>query len=55
MEAFVAVGGAEDLETVAKDDPKAFLSLLGRVVPTEVRAEVSLPTVKRNFMGRDAD
>ena len=53
MEAFAAVGGAEYLQTVAKDDPKAFMSLLGRVVPTEIKGEISIPTVKRNFMGRD--
>lgn len=55
MEAFFAVGGAKYLKKVAKDDPKAFISLLGRVVPTEIKGEVSMHTVKRNFMGRNAD
>jgi len=36
MGAFDRAGGEDYLLTVAKDDPKTFVSLLGRVLPTEI-------------------
>jgi hypothetical protein len=36
LRAFETVGGASYLETVAREDPKTFCSLLGRVLPTEI-------------------
>jgi len=39
MNAFTKVGGEDYLVTVAKDDPKTFCTLLGRVLPTELKAE----------------
>lgn len=36
VEAFSRVGGAKYLETIAKTEPKAFLTLLGRIIPTEL-------------------
>lgn len=35
-EAFEMAGGAEYLLKVAKEDPKTFCTLLGKVLPTEV-------------------
>jgi hypothetical protein len=37
--AFVSVGAAEYLEKVAKDDPKTFCALLGKVLPMQVTGE----------------
>lgn len=34
--AFKKVGGASYLEKVAREDPKTFCTLLGKVVPTEI-------------------
>lgn len=39
--ALAGAGGEKYLQTQAKENPKAFLSLLGRVLPTEVKADVS--------------
>lgn len=41
MNAFEKVGGEDYLVTVAKDDPKTFCTLLGRVLPAEMKAEVA--------------
>lgn len=35
-QAFREVGGAEYLKGVAKDDPRTFCTLLGKVLPTQV-------------------
>lgn len=40
MNAFEQVGGQDYLVMVAKDDPKTFIQLLGRVLPAELKAEV---------------
>lgn len=40
-EALEKVGGPEYLARMAEEQPAAFLSLLGRLVPSEVRAELS--------------
>jgi hypothetical protein len=39
--AFTKVGGADYLVTVAENDPRTFCALLGRVLPTEVTAQVT--------------
>lgn len=36
LAAFDKVGGISYLEKVAKDDPRTFCTLLGRVIPTEI-------------------
>jgi len=41
MNAFTEVGGQKYLVTVAKDDPKTFCTLLGRVLPAEINANVN--------------
>lgn len=41
LQAFEQVGGTDYLVRVAHDDPKTFVALLGRVLPKDVRAEVS--------------
>lgn len=40
--AFHKAGGAEYLSKIAKTDPRTFLSLLGRIVPTEVAGKLNL-------------
>lgn len=48
MNAFEEVGGQDYLVRVAKDDPKTFLTLLARVLPQELKADVTnRVTVKR--------
>lgn len=41
LEAFDKVGGVEYLVAVAKDDPKSFLAILGKLVPSEIKAELT--------------
>ena len=40
VNAFEKVGGEDYLAMVAKSDPKTFCSLLGRVLPSEIKADV---------------
>ena len=40
LHAFDELGGADYLVRLGQEDPKAFCSLLGRVLPREVNAEV---------------
>lgn len=42
VQALNNVGGVQYLEEQAKDNPKAFLSLVGRVVPLDVNASGNL-------------
>lgn len=47
MGAFNKAGGMDYLERVAHEDPRTFCTLLGKVLPQEVKAEVGhngLPT-----------
>jgi len=44
LKAFDDAGGAGYLLTVAQDDPKTFCALLGRIVPTEISADVTVAT-----------
>ena len=46
--AFDEVGGADYLVQVAREDHKTFCALLGRVIPTQVNAELS-GKVELNF------
>lgn len=39
--AFAEVGGAAWLVELAKSDPRSFVALLGRLLPSEVKAEVN--------------
>jgi hypothetical protein len=39
LEAFLKVGGADYLVGKARENPTAFMSLLGRVLPTELSGE----------------
>jgi len=41
LEAFRKAGGADYLAGIAVLDPKAFCSLLGKVVPSEIKADVN--------------
>jgi len=41
MNAFTKVGGEDYLVKVAREDPKTFCTLLGRVLPSELKADLS--------------
>lgn len=41
QKAFNEVGGSVWLVKLAKNDPRSFVALLGRLLPSEVKAEVS--------------
>jgi hypothetical protein len=41
--AFSAVGGEDYLVKVAKKDPRTFCTLLGKILPTQVDAQVDQP------------
>jgi hypothetical protein len=41
LHAFETVGGASYLVKVAKEDPRTFCTLLGRILPAELSAEIS--------------
>lgn len=48
LKAFDEVGGAQYLTQVAKDNPQVFCTLLSKVLPRDVNAEVNFRTmVKR--------
>ena len=44
MGAFEQAGGEKYLTKIAEDDPKTFCSLLGRILPTEMKGELDLKT-----------
>jgi hypothetical protein len=44
LAALESVGGQEYLEDVARMDAKAFVSLISRLLPNKVEAEVTVPT-----------
>ncbi len=64
LEAFDEIGGAEWLKDLAESDPKAFVSLLARLIPSEVSADITSTTlpglpdnltfVPENFPSREA-
>lgn len=41
--AFQGVGGAEFLMQQAQENPVAFMTLLGKIIPSQVQAEVTNP------------
>lgn len=43
FQAFEKAGGVDYLVTVARRNPAAFLTLLGRIVPAEIKAELTSP------------
>ena len=43
LRALDAAGGEDYLLRVAIDDPKPFLALIGRLIPSKLEAEVSTP------------
>ena len=58
LESFHALGGVEYLQELAKKEPRAYASLLGRLIPAELRAEIdgTIRTVRiRDFTGLDAE
>lgn len=42
MNAFEKVGGEDYLVRLAKDDPRTFVALLGKVLPAQIKAEVGV-------------
>lgn len=42
-EAFKEVGGADYLVKQAKENPQAFMTLLGKIIPAQVQTEISNP------------
>ena len=43
VEAFNQVGGVDYLVSIAKDDPKTFCALVGKVIPLQVTGEDGKP------------
>ena len=55
MTALKNLGGVEYLEGLAKDEPRAFAVLVGRLLPSEVKAELrggGVELILRNYSGR---
>lgn len=44
VDAFDQLGGVDYLVSVAKDNPAVFCTLVGKVIPKEVHAEVTVKT-----------
>ncbi len=55
MEAFSILGGAEYLCAVAREDPKAFCALLGKVIPITVERDQDNAFMLRVAIDRPAD
>ena len=57
MKAFDTVGGVSYLETVAKDDPRTFCALLGKVLPSEINAHVGgdIEIVVKQYSSSDSN
>jgi hypothetical protein len=49
LEAFSALGGAKYLCAVAREDPKAFCALLGKLIPVKVAGDAEDPPVLRTI------
>ena len=54
MNAFEKVGGEDYLVIIAREDPKTFCALLGRVLPLEIKAKVE-GTIAINIDAEDVD
>ena len=48
LNSFETLGGEAWLVSLAESDPKAYAGLLGRIIPSEIRGEVT--TVDKNFV-----
>lgn len=60
LQAFEEVGGVRYLVQVAHDDPKTFCTLIGKVIPTEVAADLtssdgSMSPVRIELVGVSSD
>jgi hypothetical protein len=55
LEAFNALGGVEYLCAVAREDPKAFCALLGKLIPVKVAGDAEEPPVLRMTIDRPPD
>lgn len=59
LKAFEELGGAEFLKEVAREDPKAFFALLGKIIPHEIRGSVEhnheLMVVVKDLSGRERE
>jgi len=51
LEAFTIVGGEDYLVKVAKNDPRTFCTLLGKVLPTQVEAAAQGPITYQIITG----
>lgn len=49
VDALNGVGGVEYLQTVASSHPAAFLSLVGKVMPTQIEADVTVRTLAQEL------
>ena len=47
LEAFEKVGGKDYLARQAKENPQAFMTLLGKVLPTQITGDPENPVVTR--------
>jgi len=54
MEAFNALGGAEYLCAVAREDPKAFCALLGKLIPVKVAGDLFGGPLHNAFMSPES-
>ena len=43
LQAFENAGGVEYLEGIAKDDPRTFCALLGKIIPTTIAGDEDKP------------
>ena len=55
LEAFNAFGGVEYLCAVAREDPKAFCALLGKLIPAKVAGDEDNPLVLHATIDRPPD
>ncbi len=56
LQSFKNVGGIKYLERLAREEPRAYASLLARIIPAELHAEISggaTVVVLRNYTGID--
>ena len=54
LRALDRAGGETYLLSVARDDSRAFLALIGRLLPTKLEGEVKVPTTIQIITGFDA-
>jgi hypothetical protein len=54
LHAFDEVGGASYLASIARDDPRTFCTLLGRILPSETGATVNSTITIEEFVANKA-